>query len=146
MLRTLNIQSRKYYGVMTEILIRGTITRLKTCPQTQGDTMNIHKSRRTCASLLTTAGALFWLGTAGAAPLSTLHPSNPAPLLGAVMHPADEADSNEALPPRLQRQVVNYATTVAVGTIVIDTAQTYLYFVLGQGKAIRYGIGVGREG
>lgn len=108
--------------------------------------MNIHTSRRTCAGLLTAAGALFCLGTAGAAPLSTLHPSNPAALFGAVMHPADQADTSEALAPRLQRQVVNYATTVAVGTIVIDTAQTYLYFVLGEGKAIRYGIGVGREG
>jgi lipoprotein-anchoring transpeptidase ErfK/SrfK len=32
------------------------------------------------------------------------------------------------------------------GTVVIDTAQTYLYFVLNDGKAIRYGIGVGRDG
>jgi lipoprotein-anchoring transpeptidase ErfK/SrfK len=108
--------------------------------------MNIHTSRRTCASLLTAAGALFWLGTAGAAPLS-YYPSNSAPF-SAVMHPApaEQSDSNVALASRLQRQVVNYATAVAAGTIVIDTAQTYLYFVLGGGKAIRYGIGVGREG
>ena len=32
------------------------------------------------------------------------------------------------------------------GTIVIDTGNTYLYYVLGQGRAIRYGVGVGREG
>jgi hypothetical protein len=47
---------------------------------------------------------------------------------------------------RLQRQVVSYATTASAGTIIIDTAQTYLYYVLGDGKAIRYGIGVGRDG
>jgi lipoprotein-anchoring transpeptidase ErfK/SrfK len=47
---------------------------------------------------------------------------------------------------RLQRQVVNYPTAEAPGTIIIDTPNTYLYFVLGGGKAIRYGVGVGREG
>ncbi|MFY9894811.1 MAG: L,D-transpeptidase [Xanthobacteraceae bacterium] len=47
---------------------------------------------------------------------------------------------------RLRRQQVSYSTTEAPGTVVIDTANTYLYFVLGGGRAIRYGIGVGREG
>jgi lipoprotein-anchoring transpeptidase ErfK/SrfK len=53
---------------------------------------------------------------------------------------------DEMLPARLQRQVVNYPTREAPGTIVIDTPNTYLYLVLGDGKALRYGIGVGREG
>jgi lipoprotein-anchoring transpeptidase ErfK/SrfK len=42
--------------------------------------------------------------------------------------------------------VVSYSTGEAVGTIVIDTPNTYLYFIVGGGKAVRYGIGVGREG
>ena len=50
------------------------------------------------------------------------------------------------LDPRLQRQVVSYSGREAPGTVIIDTPHTYLYFVLGGGKAIRYGIGVGREG
>jgi lipoprotein-anchoring transpeptidase ErfK/SrfK len=50
------------------------------------------------------------------------------------------------LNPRLQRQVVNYATNEAPGTVIVDTPHTFLYFVLGNGKAIRYGIGVGRQG
>ena len=50
------------------------------------------------------------------------------------------------LDPRLQRQMVNYSTNEAPGTIVVDTPNTYLYLVLGNGKAMRYGIGVGREG
>src|SRR6202521_2689271 len=58
----------------------------------------------------------------------------------------DDADENAPLDPRLQRQMVNYSTNEARGTIVIDTPHTVLYFVLGNGKAIRYGIGVGREG
>jgi len=41
---------------------------------------------------------------------------------------------------------VAYPTSEAPGTVVIDTPHTYLYFVLGGAKAIRYGIGVGREG
>jgi lipoprotein-anchoring transpeptidase ErfK/SrfK len=46
----------------------------------------------------------------------------------------------------LQRQVVNYRTNEAPGTIIIDTPNTYLYLVMPGGKAMRYGIGVGREG
>ena len=47
---------------------------------------------------------------------------------------------------RLKRQLVNYATREAPGTIIIDTPNTYLYLVLGHGQAVRYGIGVGRDG
>jgi lipoprotein-anchoring transpeptidase ErfK/SrfK len=47
---------------------------------------------------------------------------------------------------RFKRQMVSYYTTEAPGTIIIDTPNTYLYFVLGNGRAMRYGIGVGRDG
>src|SRR5262245_40171810 len=57
--------------------------------------------------------------------------------------PMDEA---QAMPARLRRQIVSYPTREAPGTIVIDTPATRLYYVLGSGKAIAYGIGVGREG
>ncbi|MGN6463403.1 MAG: L,D-transpeptidase [Pseudolabrys sp.] len=62
----------------------------------------------------------------------------------------DEMDAIEGedaqLPANLQRQIVNYDTREAPGTVIIDTPHTYLYLVLGDGKAMRYGIGVGREG
>jgi lipoprotein-anchoring transpeptidase ErfK/SrfK len=58
----------------------------------------------------------------------------------------EPAESAAAVPEHLHRQVVNYSTREAPGTIVIDTPNTYLYYVLGGGKAVRYGIGVGREG
>jgi lipoprotein-anchoring transpeptidase ErfK/SrfK len=51
-----------------------------------------------------------------------------------------------SLPQHLRKSVVAYDTREAPGTIVIDTGNTYLYYVLGQGRAIRYGVGVGREG
>ena len=58
----------------------------------------------------------------------------------------DATDTDASLPDRLQRQVVNYPTREAPGTIIVDTPHTFLYLVLGDGKAMRYGIGVGREG
>src|SRR5690349_23368037 len=59
---------------------------------------------------------------------------------------SEEGDDSAAVPAQLRRQTVSYATNEAPGTIVIDTPNTFLYYVLGGGKAIRYGIGVGREG
>jgi lipoprotein-anchoring transpeptidase ErfK/SrfK len=50
------------------------------------------------------------------------------------------------IPLRFRRTVVDFLTVEPPGTIIIDTANTYLYLTLGQGKAIRYGVGVGREG
>ncbi|WP_322518361.1 L,D-transpeptidase [Rhodopseudomonas palustris] len=55
-------------------------------------------------------------------------------------------DEDAQLSDRLRRQVVAYDSNQPAGTIVIDTANTYLYYVLGGGRAIRYGVGVGREG
>jgi lipoprotein-anchoring transpeptidase ErfK/SrfK len=60
--------------------------------------------------------------------------------------PAISGDEDAQLPARLQRQIVRYDTREAPGTIIIDTPHTYLYYVLGNGRAVRYGIGVGREG
>jgi len=60
--------------------------------------------------------------------------------------PRTEDQDTIALPARLKRQVVDYPTREAAGTVIIDTPHTYLYLVLGNGKAIRYGIGVGRDG
>ena len=58
----------------------------------------------------------------------------------------DDQDENVQLPARLQRQIVAYSSREAPGTVIIDTPHTYLFYVLGNGKAIRYGIGVGRDG
>jgi lipoprotein-anchoring transpeptidase ErfK/SrfK len=55
-------------------------------------------------------------------------------------------DDESAVPERLRRAEVAFGTSEAPGTIIIDTGHTALYYVLGQGRAIRYGVGVGREG
>jgi lipoprotein-anchoring transpeptidase ErfK/SrfK len=44
------------------------------------------------------------------------------------------------------RQTVSYMTNEPAGTVIIDTHSHYLYLVEGNGQAIRYGVGVGREG
>ncbi len=46
----------------------------------------------------------------------------------------------------MRRQIVSYPGNEPAGTIIIDTAHTFLYLTLGGGEALRYGIGVGREG
>ena len=55
-------------------------------------------------------------------------------------------EANPYVSPIYLRQVVPYATTERSGTIVVDTRQHFLYFVLGDGRALRYGIGVARDG
>jgi lipoprotein-anchoring transpeptidase ErfK/SrfK len=58
---------------------------------------------------------------------------------------SDEGDGS-AVPERLRRAVVAFDSREAPGTVIVDTGNTALYYVLGQGRAIRYGVGVGREG
>jgi lipoprotein-anchoring transpeptidase ErfK/SrfK len=66
----------------------------------------------------------------------------------AALPPEDrpETGPTKELPPNLRRTLVNFQTREPVGTIVIDTPNTYLYLVMAGGKAMRYGIGVGRDG
>jgi len=75
--------------------------------------------------------------------------SPPPPGSGYAALPPDyqpETGQPKELPPQFRRQMVDYPTREPAGTIVIDTPNTYLYLVIGGGKALRYGIGVGREG
>jgi lipoprotein-anchoring transpeptidase ErfK/SrfK len=93
--------------------------------------------------------ALLQSGIARAEPLGyAAASSHPAFFFGQAAREPEPADEIQtpAIPARLQRHVVEYSTREAPGTIVVDTPNTYLYYVLGGGKAIRYGIGVGREG
>jgi lipoprotein-anchoring transpeptidase ErfK/SrfK len=72
-------------------------------------------------------------------------PQSSFPSEGMTLAPAEEGDAI-AIPERLRRATVAFDTREAPGTIVIDTGNTALYYVLGQGRAVRYGVGVGREG
>jgi len=95
-------------------------------------------------------GAFAFSGSAAAAPIQLFPFFAPPPAQYAPPPvravPSDDEGTVAEMPARLKRQIVNYATREAPGTIIIDTPNTYLYYVLGGGQAIRYGIGVGREG
>jgi lipoprotein-anchoring transpeptidase ErfK/SrfK len=108
----------------------------------------IHRVLRNALALAAIASAA---SSAAANPLPLFF--LPTPQTDAAMPqqaPGDVANdgSEQAadLPARFKRQVVDFPTREAAGTIIIDTPNTYLYLVLGNRRALRYGIGVGREG
>jgi lipoprotein-anchoring transpeptidase ErfK/SrfK len=95
------------------------------------------------AAIVTVAAATSYSTNASATPATRF--GQPVPF--SLQAPADQnADEGYEVPTSLRRQVVDYRTNEAPGTIVIDTPNTYLYLVLANGRALRYGIGVGREG
>ena len=88
-------------------------------------------------------------GATGALP----QPQQPAvgadgrPVQLAALPPEEQPEVGPAqLPPHLRRQEVAFPTKEPAGTIVVDTANTHLYYILGGGRAIRYGVRVGRDG
>jgi lipoprotein-anchoring transpeptidase ErfK/SrfK len=85
-------------------------------------------------------------GAIGAVTEPTRQPVPPSTT--AALPPEDQPEQGppQKLPANLQRQMVDFKTKEPAGTIIIDTPNTYLYLILGHGKAMRYGIGVGREG
>ena len=85
--------------------------------------------------------------TLGYAPMQPQgYPQDPSYSRGYVNAAPQAADEDAALPDRLRKQIVSFDRNEPAGTIVIDTGNTYLYYVLGNGRAIRYGVGVGRQG
>ena len=56
------------------------------------------------------------------------------------------ADDSVELDPEFRKTAVLYRTNEAPGTIIVQTAERHLYLIQGNGRALRYGIGVGREG
>ncbi len=115
--------------------------------------LNLFKGnpRRAAVALSALAiGVVAFSAAAGAAPVQLFPfiltpPVRTAPQVQAPPQ-ADEDGVAIEMPARLKRQMVSYSTREAPGTIIIDTPNTYLYLVLGGGQAMRYGIGVGRDG
>jgi lipoprotein-anchoring transpeptidase ErfK/SrfK len=69
------------------------------------------------------------------------------PMVLSALPPDEQPEVGPAqLPPNLRRQEVNLVTKEPAGTLIVDTPNTYLYYVLGGGRAIRYGVRVGRDG
>ena len=91
---------------------------------------------------------------AGPAPNNVVGSVQPAPIgadgkpmVLSALPPDEQPESGPAdLSPNLRRQEVAFATKEPAGTLIVDTPNTYLYYVLGGGRAIRYGVRVGRDG
>jgi lipoprotein-anchoring transpeptidase ErfK/SrfK len=89
------------------------------------------------------------IGAPGAVTGSVQPPQDAAgrPMVLSALPPDEQPEAGPAqLPPNLRRQEVNFVTKEPPGTLVVDTPNTYLYYVLGGGRAIRYGVRVGRDG
>jgi lipoprotein-anchoring transpeptidase ErfK/SrfK len=83
----------------------------------------------------------------------SVQPPQGAPLQGSenrtasLLPPEEQPDASPVnLPPNLRRQEVNFVTKEPPGTLIVDTPNTYLYYVLGNNRAVRYGVRVGRDG
>ena len=66
------------------------------------------------------------------------------PLTRQPLYSVQESFKAQAAP--VPREIVSFGARYAPGTIVVSTSERRLYFVLGNGQAIRYGVGVGRPG
>jgi lipoprotein-anchoring transpeptidase ErfK/SrfK len=108
-----------------------------------------------CCSAAWTGAAVFFVmilagafGSAGAEPLSLAEAHQGGPF-DQVIHDQPTTEPPGAglqMPEHLRRRIVDYTGREVPGTIIIDTPNTYLYLIEPGGKAIRYGIGVGRQG
>jgi len=110
--------------------------------------------RRSFSDMTTLSATSRFAGIAAAAGLAIAALTAPA---FAQSRPAEQMDvldepgrvptaEEEQLPPQYQRQVVFFRTNEAPGTIVVDSNNRHMYLVAGNGRAIRYGIRVGRDG
>jgi lipoprotein-anchoring transpeptidase ErfK/SrfK len=64
----------------------------------------------------------------------------------AMPQPSMSEPARPAFDPKYEKQMVDYDGKESAGTLVVDTPNKFLYLVQGNGKALRYGIGVGRPG
>jgi lipoprotein-anchoring transpeptidase ErfK/SrfK len=107
---------------------------------------NINRLIRNAGTALVLAGVALWTTTVQSRVLALSMDRNSGAIASPALGVSDDAGIAAETPARLRRQVVDYRTPEPPGTVIVDTPNTYLYFVLGGGKAVRYGIGVGREG
>jgi lipoprotein-anchoring transpeptidase ErfK/SrfK len=95
---------------------------------------------------------LRWIGVAALCLFCAPAPAQQSPL--AIFQPTtedvapgvDHGNSDDNLPEQFQRQAVFYRSQHPVGTIIIETGERHLYLIESETRALRYGIGVGREG
>ena len=103
-------------------------------------------SKRLTASLVLALGLVAAQMTPSLAQQWRFAPPPGVIINGAAPGNALALRANMQVHPMYLRQVVAYPTNERSGTIIVDTRAHFLYFVLGDGRALRYGIGVARDG
>jgi lipoprotein-anchoring transpeptidase ErfK/SrfK len=113
-----------------------------------------HRAWKLPASLfaiLSLAGCVSTVHTGAIDPAAASRPAVPAPV-AAMYGPVKDGDVTipavdvSKIDPRYLRQVVDYKTDQPPGTIVVDPYHRFLYLVMKNGKALRYGVGVAKAG
>ena len=108
---------------------------------------------------MTALGLVATLATAGYATTAAATPTSSANAAADTIKTFDNdygvtTDNGFALPaipiqkvkPQFRRQIVSYKSDEAPGTIIVNTRERHLYYILGNNEAMRYGIGVGKQG
>jgi lipoprotein-anchoring transpeptidase ErfK/SrfK len=105
------------------------------------------KSATVCAAWI---GAAFVACLLAAPPAGTQtrlqSPANFQPTMADVPPGVDHGNSDDDVPEEFQRRAVFYRSQHPVGTIIVETGERHLYLIESETRALRYGIGVGREG
>jgi lipoprotein-anchoring transpeptidase ErfK/SrfK len=106
--------------------------------------------------LMKSLGLAWWIAAAILCMVSAQAPAQappqPPPVFGYTptmqdVDPGiDHGNSDTNLPDEFKRQMVFYRSLEAPGTIIIDTQERHLYLIQSETSALRYGIGVGRDG
>ena len=102
----------------------------------------------TCTRRTGHIGFLLLFATAAAWPASgQVQRATPPETMQIEEQPGYEpTQEEEQLPAAYRRQLVFFRTVEPPGTIIVHTSERFLYLVQGNNRALRYGIGVGREG
>ena len=97
-------------------------------------------------AVLARASVLFGSAFLVACTTTASPPPGKAAVPGSQYVAVGKETGREALDPTYRKQIVAYPTREAPGTVVVDPEKRFLYLVLEGGKALRYGVGVGRDG
>ena len=108
--------------------------------------MTPHRLKLQGLLALTVAAVLCTLSASASAQQQRGAPVNFKPTMADVDPGVDHGNSDDDLPQEYQRQAVFYRSQQPPGTIIIDTLERHLYLIESETRAMRYGIGVGRDG
>ncbi|MGO4437166.1 L,D-transpeptidase [Rhizobium sp. RAF56] len=110
------------------------------------------RNAMTVFGLVVTLAATSYSATAAGAQLSSASSAKPLQTFDDAYGVTPDAGfSLPAIPiqrvkPEFRRQIVSYQSDERPGTIIVNTRERHLYYVLGNNEAVRYGIGVGKQG